>query len=635
MANHAADHLVAATAEVQRDDYVADVQAHGGSDNLHPAAHLDAVSAPSSDDGVDFVAPTEEERSTLRRVPESLPWTAYAIAFCELAERFSYYGSQQVFQNFVQQPRPSKTGAGYDSNQSGALGYGQQIATGMNTLNTFWVYVMPILGAYLADTRWGRFKTIVIAVFIASIGHVLLVVSSVPTVLDNRDGAMACFLIAMIVMGVGTGWFKSSISPLIAEQVKGTKQSVQTLKTGERVIVDPTLTVSRVFMYFYLFINIGALGGQLGMSFAEKYVGFWLAYLLPTIVFLFCIPVLVFGQKFYTKTPPSGSVFAECMRLWAFATKGRWTLNPIKLVRNMRADDFWYNAKPSTIAAEGKDKPRWMTFDDAWVDEVRRGFKACTVFLWFPIYWLCYNPITSSLVSQAATMTVNGLPNEVVSNLDPFALVILIPIFDLLLYPFLRRIGINFSPLKRITAGFFLGSFAMVWACVVQHYIYKTSPCGKNASTCYDLNGDGIPELGATGSEDGAVYVPSPLNVWIQSGSYILIAISEIFASITGLEYAFSKAPKSMRSLVMAIFLFMNAIAAAIQQAFTALTEDPNLEWLYGVFAVVAFIAGCGFWISFRSLDAQEDALNQLDSGNLDATEAVQPAMGDIEKHEK
>lgn len=50
----------------------------------------------------------------------------------------------------------------------------------------------------------------------------------------------------------------------------------------------------------------------------------------------------------------------------------------------MTADDFWEKAKPSKQTAESK--PRWMTFDDTWVDEVRRGFKACTVFLWFPIY---------------------------------------------------------------------------------------------------------------------------------------------------------------------------------------------------------------------------------------------------------
>jgi proton-dependent oligopeptide transporter, POT family len=69
-------------------------------------------------------------------------------------------------------------------------------------------------------------------------------------------------------------------------------------------------------------------------------------------------------------------------------------------------------------------------------------------------------------------MELHGVPNDVVNNLDPFALIILIPIFDMLLYPFLRKIGINFTPLKRIAAGFFTGSLAMVWACVIQAYMY-------------------------------------------------------------------------------------------------------------------------------------------------------------------
>ena len=114
-----------------------------------------------------------------------------------------------------------------------------------------------------------------------------------------------------------------------------------------------------------------------------------------------------------------------------------------------------------------------------------------------------------------------------INNLDPFALIIFIPICDLLIYPALRRAGINFSALKKITAGFITGALAMVWAAVVQYYVYKTNPCGHAAATCEDAAGNPL---------------VSPLSVWIQTGSYLLIAFSEIFASITGLEYAFTKA---------------------------------------------------------------------------------------------
>ena len=199
-------------------------------------------------------------------------------------------------------------------------------------------------------------------------------------------------------------------------------------------------------------------------------------------------------------------------------------------------------------------------------------------------------------------MVTNGLPNDVLSNLDPFALIIFIPICDLFVYPALRRAGINFTPLKKITLGFFTGAASMIWAAVVQHYIYKRNPCGYEVGTCADADGNPL---------------TSDLNVWIQTGAYVLIAFSEIFASITGLEYAFTKAPKNMRSLVMSVFLFMSAISAAIGEAFVSLSEDPLLVWNYGVMGVLAFVAGCLFWLQYRHLDAQEEELNNLAEGHL------------------
>ena len=260
-------------------------------------------------------------------------------------------------------------------------------------------------------------------------------------------------------------------------------------------------------------------------------------------------------------------------------------------VKNLRADDFWENVKPSHL---GENKPAWMTFDDVWVDEVRRGLKACTVFLWYPLWWLSYNQMTTNLISQAATMELHGAPNDLINNIDPIALVIFIPITDLFLYPGLERLGIRFTPLKRIAWGFFLGAFSMVAAAVTQYYIYHLGSCG-------DYPSDGITAETCTAA---------PINVWVQTIPYLLIAFSEIFASITGLEYAFTKAPKNMRSVVTAVFLFMSAISYAISEAFVGLSADPLLTWNYTTIAVLAFVAGCGFWAAHRGLDKQEDKLN-------------------------
>jgi len=210
-------------------------------------------------------------------------------------------------------------------------------------------------------------------------------------------------------------------------------------------------------------------------------------------------------------------------------------------------------------------------------------------------------------------MSLHGIPNDIVSNLDPLALIILIPICDLFLYPALRKAGIRFTPIKKITAGFITGALAMVWAAVIQAYIYRDSACGSYASGTM---------------ADGSTCPNVSINVWAQTGSYVLIAISEIFASITSLEYGFSKAPKNMRSLVASFALFMTAISAAIGEAFVPLSTDPLLVWNYGSMAVISFVAGVAFWFFYRQLDKDEDKLNMLPTGHM----GTQQQADDIER---
>lgn len=547
-------------------------------------------------------SPTDDELTNLRRVPGSVNLPAYLIAFVEMVERFSYYGTTVVFTNYIQRPLPPGSVTGAGGVQSGALNMGQAASTGITTFNTFWVYLCPLFGAWVADAHLGRYNTIVISVFIALVGHTLLIVSALPTVIVKPTNSLAVFIIAILIMGIGTGGFKPNISPLVAEQteVKGqSTRTIRTLKSGERVIIDPALTVERVYLYFYLMINIGALVGQIGMVYAEKYVGYWLAYMLPTALFLLCPIVLIFGKRLYVLRPPTGSVFARSLQLWRFAIMKRWRARKSKS-KGAPSLDFWDAVKPSTLERSGESKPKWMNFNDQWVEEVRRGFKACRVFLWFPLYWLTYNQMNNNLTSQAGVMNTHGLPNDILSNLDPLALIVLIPVCDMVLYPALRRAGINFSPIKKITAGFFTGSLAMVYAAVTQHYIYKRSKCGSFAS--------------------GNECDPVDISVWVQTPAYLLIAISEILASVTGLEYAFTLAPKNMRSLVTSLFLFQSAIASAIGEAFNGLSADPLLVWNYGTMAVIAFLAGLGFMFSHRTLDHDHEEMISLQEGKCDTS---------------
>lgn len=85
-------------------------------------------------DGADGEEPNEIEKRTLRHVAENLPASAWMVAVVELCERFTYYGMNGMFQNYVQLPLDGSAG------QPGALGMGHQAATGLTTFFQFWCY---------------------------------------------------------------------------------------------------------------------------------------------------------------------------------------------------------------------------------------------------------------------------------------------------------------------------------------------------------------------------------------------------------------------------------------------------------------------------------------------------------------
>nr|POE83361.1 putative peptide transporter ptr2 [Quercus suber] len=559
--------------------------------------------------------PTPEELKTLRRVSGPMPWQSMTVAFVEFAERFSYYGSTAVFVNFVRciplRLRRSDANHVPRSNNQGHPSVVPEPSLKQQNVSRCTARLIVSNPAVLTrgnkhppnlmiDTHVPDIyssKTIQWSILAAIIGHCILIVSSIPAVMDNAQGALGCFAVGLVVMGIGTGGFKSNISPLLAEQIKQTRPIVITTKTGERVIQDPAVTVSRIFLYFYMCINFGSLAGGIGMVYAERFIGFWLAYALPTFVFFAAPFVLMACKKNYVLAPPTGSVLSRAFRLISLACKGSWSINPVQTYKNLTREGFWEDVKPSRL---GSSAPAWMKdIDDPWVDQVARGLSASKVFFWMPLYWLAYNQMVNNLTSQSATLSRHGVPNDLINNLNPITLVIFIPIMDFFVYPRLRKAHIRFTPIKRITWGFCVASAAMVSSAVIQYYIYKTSACPDR----FVSSGiDDQPLLDCT----------SPINVWVQTVPYCLIAFSEIFASITTLEYAFSKAPENMRGLVMAINLLQNAFSAAIGQALVPLATDPLLIWNYGLVAVLAFVGGVGFWFTWRKLDAREDELNMI-----------------------
>ncbi|KAJ9130966.1 Major facilitator superfamily transporter peptide [Pleurostoma richardsiae] len=546
--------------------------------------------------------PTEEELATLRRVPGGLPTVAYLLCAVEFCERASYYGCQGLFSNFVNRPLPPG-GNGYGApprgtqQTAGALGMGEAKANAVGQSFSLLAYALPLVTGYIADTKTGRFNMIFWGIFVMGVGHVILVASGARSLLADGS-AKGPFFVGIYILAIGAAMFKPNVSPLLLDQMTTHVPKVITLKTGERVIQDPEHSTERAMLWFYLLINVGAFM-QVATSYSEKYVGWWLSWLLPLLLYLPLPFVMWFLKKRLVLHKPGGSdlpnvfvVLGNCLRRGGILRIGR--------------KGWWESAKPSVQAAKGL--PVTTRYNDQFVEDVKRTVQATGMFCFFPVQYWNDNGIANAASYLSTMLTTNGAPNDVINNFNPFAIILFSPILNFGLYPLLRRWKIHYGPVMRICTGFFISTCSGIAYTVLQYYAYKTSPCGHYGSsdpTCVD-NG-----------------LTSPISVWWMGIPYGIGGISELFINVPAYGIAYSRAPVNMRGLVSAINLFNTAIAYIVNLACSSVVVDPHLIWDFGGPTILGGIVTVLFWFLFKHVDKEEYVL----STTIDTAE-VHPSTG-------
>ncbi|MDM4765929.1 peptide MFS transporter [Pelomonas sp. SE-A7] len=144
--------------------------------------------------------------------PAGLGW----LAFCELWERFSYYGMQALLVlylgNYLFMPENIGQVMGMDSLRAAIEHYTgprstQQLASAVFGLYTGFVYLTPLFGGLLADRLLGRTKTVVIGALLMSLGHFLMAFE-------------VFFLLALACLLLGVGCFKGNIAAQVGALYK-------------------------------------------------------------------------------------------------------------------------------------------------------------------------------------------------------------------------------------------------------------------------------------------------------------------------------------------------------------------------------------------------------------------------------
>ena len=80
------------------------------------------------------------------------------------------------------------------------------------------------------------------------------------------------------------------------------------------------------------------------------------------------------------------------------------------------------------------------------------------------------------------------------------------------------------------------------------------------------------------------------------------------------MEYAFTKAPPSMKSFIMSLFLLTNAFGAMLGMLISPFARDPELVWMYSGLAVGCLVAAGVFWKTFNKYNAAEDSVNEMNA---------------------
>ena len=220
---------------------------------------------------------------------------------------------------------------------------------------------------------------------------------------------------------------------------------------------------------------------------------------------------------------------------WAFGLPG--------LLMILATIIFWMGREKYTVIPPAG----WEKYRKEFANkEVVKGLLGLLlVYLFMSIFWALYEQYGSSWVLQAQSEYMNKNMNfyffqleiypDQLQVLNPIFILIFVPLFSFYLYPAINKIY-KLTPLRKITIGMFVAALSFVVIALIQTQI------------------------------DSKIEV----SIWWQALAYVVLTASEILVYGTGLEFSYTQAPNSMKSLVMGLFLlsvsFGNFITALVNK---------------------------------------------------------------------
>jgi proton-dependent oligopeptide transporter, POT family len=443
----------------------------------------------------------------------------------EGCERFSFYGMRNILTIFL---------------VTSLLTYlpeGDRASAAKDVFHTFviGVYFFPLLGGWLADRFFGKYNIIFWLSLVYCLGQACLAFF-----VFNRIG----FYVGLFLIALGSGGIKPCVASFVGDQFD------QTNKHRAKVVFDA----------FYWIINFGSFFASMLMPIFLRDLGPKIAFGIPGALMFISTVILWIARKRYVMVPPAPpnphSFLNVCRTALASGTRGRVlaitgaaaAIGSFLLIPKVSPVIAACLALVAVIGFGGigvqlqLEAARSKHPDDA-IEGVRAVLRVLVLFALVTPFWSLFDQKASTWVLQANAMIpfqwfdleklratspllakvfgpFSKIEPSQMQMFNPALVMLLIPFNNLVLYPALRRFGFEVTALRRMGAGIAFAGLSWIVVGAMQVVLNQ----GNAFSIMWQL----LP--------------------------YALLTLGEVLVSATGLEFAYSQAPLTMKGAIMAFW---------------------------------------------------------------------------------
>jgi len=338
-----------------------------------------------------------------------------------------------------------------------------------------------------------------------------------------------------------TRWGLFAGLTLIALGSGGIKPCVSAF-VGDQFHPEQKKLLERVYGLFYWMINLGSSGSTLLIPVLLAAFGPRVAFAVPGLLMVAALALFLLGRRRYVHVPPTGPNPHAFTRVVASALRRR---------SSVPAGGSWLDPARADHPVEA-------------VEGARSVFRIMGVFAAVTAFWALFDQHGASWVLQARRMdlVVGGrtLQASQLAALNPLMVLLLIPLLQRVVFPGLERLGVRVTPLGKMTLGMFLAVLSFAAAALVESVV-------------------------AGGARPSALW---------QLPQYLFLTTGEVLVSVTGLEFSYTQAPRSMKSTIMSIWLVTVALGNFLTAAVSALNRFQGASYFW-FFAVLMLAGAIGF----------------------------------------